>query len=57
MLPTLGTEEIEMMAQGLNRVYLGLIEAATHSSKDVAKYVKNQNWKSLKISSVTAHLT
>lgn len=57
VLPTLGTEEIEMTAQGLNKIYLGLIEAATHSPKDVAKYVKNQNWKSLKISSVTAHLT
>ena len=56
-LSKLNPKEEEMNKLGLNKAYLDLIKSAEKSPKDVAAYIKNQNWKSLKISSVTAHLT
>jgi SSS family solute:Na+ symporter len=56
-LSKLNPEEEAMNKLGLNKVYVNLIKSAEKSPKDVAEYIKAQNWKSLKISSVTAHLT
>ena len=57
VLPELNSVEMEMNKVGLNKVYVGLLEKACVSSERAAEYIKDQQWKSLKISSVTSHLT
>lgn len=57
VLPQLDKAEEEMNKVGLNKVYVGLLRCADASPEKVAQYIKELQWKSLKISSVTSHLT
>ncbi|MBU5436461.1 hypothetical protein KQI42_00495 [Tissierella sp. MSJ-40] len=57
VLPQLDKKEAEMNEDGLNKLYVGLLKTADESSKNVGQYIKDQKWKSLKVSSVTSHLT
>ncbi len=57
VLPQLDKKEAEMNKEGLNKLYVGLLKTADESPKNVGQYIKDQNWKSLKVSSVTSHLT
>ncbi len=57
VLSTLVGKEAEMNQEGLNSTYVGLLKIAKEAPQNVNKYVKDQQWKSLKVSSVTSHLT
>lgn len=57
VLSTLVGKEAEMNQAGLNSAYIGLLKIAKEDPQNVNKYVKDQQWRSLKISSVTSHLT
>ena len=57
VLSPLSGQELSMNRDGLNASYVGLLKVANEAPQSVNKYVKDQKWKSLKISSVTSHLT
>lgn len=56
-LPTLNQREAELNNVGLNDAYLGLLKVASKTPEKIAQYIKDQQWRSLKVSSVTSHLT
>ncbi len=57
VLPELNDKEAEMIKDGLNEQYVGFLKAADKSPEHVNEYIKKQQWNSLKVSSVTSHLT
>ena len=57
VLPELNDKEAEMIKDGLNEPYVGFLKAADKSPEHVNEYIKKQQWNSLKVSSVTSHLT
>ncbi|MDR7857618.1 sodium:solute symporter family protein [Tissierella sp.] len=57
VLPQLTGQQAEMNKVGLNTSYVGLLKIANDAPQNVNSYVKDQQWKSLKVSSVTSHLT
>ncbi len=56
-LPTLNQREAELNNVGLNDAYLGLLKVASKTPEKIAQYIKDQQWRSLKVSSITSHLT
>lgn len=57
VLAPLNEKELAMNEDGLNEVYVGLLRTAYEAPESANKYIKEQQWKSLKVSSVTSHLT
>ena len=57
VLPELTEEEREMVKVGLNKAYVGFLKAASKSTEDANSYIKDNGWNSLKVSSITSHLT
>ena len=57
ILQPLNEKEAAMNFDGLNEIYIGLLKTADRAPSNVNQYVKELKWKSLKVSSVTAHLT
>lgn len=56
-LPELQDEEQKLINNNLNTEYIGFLQAAKVSDEEVVKYVKSKEWNSLKLSSITSHLT
>jgi SSS family solute:Na+ symporter len=57
VLPKLVGKEAEMNSRGLNDSYVGLLKIANEAPQNVNNYIKEKQWKSLKVSSVSSHLT